>query len=362
MDPPDGPGAVRNPYEVLGVSPDASPEEIRDAYWRLVRFHRTEGETAWTATHLGEIQNAYELLSDPQRRAELDAANGRFASAPPQAPPSYQPDPPPSYQPEAPAAYQPEAPAAYEPEAPPFRPAEPGPPPRRSRNPVDRLTYRLPRPWRVAIDWIVTIAGAVAIVFAIKQWVVNPYRIPSSSMEPTLHCAGSPGCEARLSDRVLANRFIYRFRNPHRGEIVVFKTPPAAQARCGAGGTFVKRLIGLPGESWSERNGYVYIGGKKLNEPYIKPDRRDTETHEPQVVPKGTYFMMGDNRAQSCDSRVWGTVPRKNLIGEVFATYWPPNRISIYSTYVSIGLGALGLLRLPRKLGRRRGSKKTAVR
>ena len=78
MDQSDGAGAVRNPYEVLGVSPDASPEEIRDAYWRLVRFHRTEGEAAWMPTHLGEIQEAYEVLSDPSRRAELDAANGGF--------------------------------------------------------------------------------------------------------------------------------------------------------------------------------------------------------------------------------------------------------------------------------------------
>ena len=96
---------------------------------------------------------------------------------------------------------------------------------RHSRNPLDRLTAGLPRPWRIAIDWIVTIAGAIAIVLAIKAWVVNPYRIPSSSMEPTLHCARpGQGCEARLSDRVLANRFIYRFRDPHRGEIVVFNT------------------------------------------------------------------------------------------------------------------------------------------
>jgi signal peptidase I len=325
MDQPNGPGAVRNPYEVLGVSPDASPEEIRDAYWRLVRFHRTEGESAWMPIHLDEIQDAYDLLSDPSRRAELDAANGGFATPPAQTPPPHQPG------------------------APPFPPPE-ATPSRRSRNPIDRMTHRLPRPWRVAIDWIVTIAGAVAIVFAIKGWVVNPYRIPSSSMEPTLHCAGSQGCEARLSDRVLANRFIYRFRSPHRGEIVVFKTPPQAQARCGAGGTFVKRLIGLPGETWSERNGFVSIDGKKLNEPYIKADRRDTETHEPQKIAKGQYFMMGDNRAESCDSRVWGTVPRGNLIGEVFATYWPPNRISIYSAYVSLGLGLVGLLRLPRRL------------
>src|SRR5919201_3542985 len=114
-------------------------------------------------------------------------------------------------------------------------------PRKRSRNPLDRLTHRLPRPWRLAIDWIVTIAGAIGIVLAIKQWVVNPYRIPSSSMEPTLHCARpGPGCEARLSDRVLANRFIYHLRSPRRGEIIVFEPPRLAQERCGAGGVFVK--------------------------------------------------------------------------------------------------------------------------
>jgi signal peptidase I len=324
--------ATRNPYEVLAVSPNASVEEIRDAYWRLIRFYRTEGDPSspWTAAHLEEIQEAYELLSDPTRRAQLDAGDGGL--------PSYEPLSPP------PKPYVSSSERTI---------VEPAQPPRhRSRNPVDRLTWRLPRPWRITIDWIVTIAGAIAIVLAIKAWVVNPYRIPSSSMEPTLHCAGSPGCEARLSDRVLANRFIYHFRDPDRGEIIVFKTPPAAQRNCGAGGTFVKRLIGLPGETWSERNGFVYINGKKLNEPYIKANRRDSETHEPQKIRKGDYFMMGDNRSSSCDSRVWGPVPRENLIGEVFATYWPPNRISIYSTYLTIGLGALGLLRLPRRLRR----------
>jgi signal peptidase I len=331
MDPPESSG-VRNPYEVLGVSPDASGAEIIDAYWRLVRFHTTEGDPAWAAAHLAEIQRAYELLSDPAQRAALDASNGDFVAAPA---------------------------APTQPATMPAPAAEPAPR-RRSRNPVDRLTHRLPRPWRIAIDWIVTIAGAIAIVLAIKAWVVNPYRIPSSSMEPTLHCAGGPGCEARLSDRVLANRFIYHFRSPHRGEIVVFKTPPEAKARCGAGGTFVKRLIGLPRDRWAEKNGYVYINGKKLNEPYVKPDRRDTETHEPITIPKGMYFMMGDNRASSCDSRVWGPVPRKNLIGEVFATYWPPNRISIYSTYLSVGLALVGLLRLPRRV--RRHSRETRLR
>lgn len=198
------------------------------------------------------------------------------------------------------------------------------------RNPVDRLTQGLPHGWRVAIDWIVTIVGAVAIVLAVKTWVVNPYRIPSSSMEPGLHCArpGS-GCLAGFSDRVLANRFIYHLREPKRGDMVVFETPPLTEERCGgAGGTFVKRLIGLPGETWEERNGFVYINGRKLSEPYVRPGMRDSKTEPARKIPPGHYFMMGDNRPHSCDSRNWGPVPRKNLIGEVFAIYWPPNRIS----------------------------------
>ena len=200
------------------------------------------------------------------------------------------------------------------------------------RNPIDRLFPGLPHGWRVALDWIATIAGAIAIVLAIKAWVVNPYRIPSSSMEGTLHCARpGQGCEARFSDRVLANRFIYHFRKPRRGEIVVFETPALAKQRCGAGGTFVKRIIGLPGERVEVRvGGFVYIDGRKLDEPYITPQRRREDRNFSQwQVPAGQYFMMGDNRGSSCDSRVWGSVPRQNLIGEVFAVYWPPNRISL---------------------------------
>jgi signal peptidase I len=196
------------------------------------------------------------------------------------------------------------------------------------RGPIDRITAPLPPPWRTIVDWAITIVIAVAAVLLIKAFVVNPYRIPSSSMEPTLHCARpAPGCEARYSDRVLANRFIYHLRDPKRGDIVVFETPPQAAERCGAGGTFVKRLIGLPGETIEERKGSIYIDGKKLEEPYVPEDEADTNDYGPRKIPDGYYFMMGDNRAQSCDSRVWGPVPRANLIGEVFAVYWPPQRI-----------------------------------
>jgi signal peptidase I len=280
-------------YSVLGVMPDASTDEIKDAYYRRLRFDDDGTDTADARST--ELREAYEVLSDPALRRRYDASQGIGQTEAPQAP---------------------------------FDAPEPVVE-KRSRNPVTRATRNLPRGWRITIDWIVTIVGAIAIVLAIKAWVINPYRIPSSSMEPTLHCArpGS-GCESRFSDRVLANRFIYHFRKPHRGDIIVFKTPPLAKQRCGAGGTFVKRLIALPGERWEEKNGFIFINGKKLLEPYVKGDRRDTGTSYPiRKIPPGTYFMMGDNRTQSCDSREWGPVPRANLIGEVFAVYWPPNRI-----------------------------------
>jgi signal peptidase I len=239
-------------------------------------------------------------------------------------------------------------PSEYRPPPPPAPPFSwPMPPPSPAdvdqhhefHHPLDRVTGRLPRRLRIAVDWIVTIVGAVAIVLAIKAWVVNPYRIPSSSMEPTLHCArpGS-GCESRFSDRVLANRFIYHLRDPARGDIIVFKTPKAAESKCGAGGTFVKRLVGLPGETWEERDGVVYINAERLVEPYVRGDRRDSNTYGPRKIPEGRYFFMGDNRVQSCDSREWGAVPRENIIGEVFFVYWPPMRIGFRTALVLLGV------------------------
>ena len=151
----------------------------------------------------------------------------------------------------------------------------------------------------MTIDWLVTIVGAIAIVLAIKAWVVNPYRIPSSSMEPTLHCARpGPDCEARFSDRVLACRFCYRFWSPKRGDIIVFNTPPLAAVRCGAGGTFVKRLIGLPGDTWAERSGYVYINGKRLDEPYVKPERRDDRHDRADEDPEGAVLLHDGRQPQ----------------------------------------------------------------
>ena len=140
-------------------------------------------------------------------------------------------------------------------------------------------------------------------------------------MEPTLHCARPlAGCLGAYPDRLLVEAF--RSSDPSRGEIVAFKTPPAAALACGGeGGTFVKRLIGLPGDRSREQDGYVYINGAKLDEPYVAAKRRDSETIPEKTIPQGEYLMLGDNRASSCDSRRWGTVPRENLVGKVVKIY-----------------------------------------
>ena len=183
---------------------------------------------------------------------------------------------------------------------------------------------------RKALDWAGTIVLAVVFVLVFEAEVAKPYRIPSSSMEPTLHCAKpGPWCEAHFNDRVLVNRLAYRFGSPTRGQIVVFEAPPAT-SKCGpgdAGSTFVKRLIGLPGDTVTERNGTISVDGRPLRESYVEfRDHASGTWH----VPKGEYFFMGDDRVHSCDSRVWGSVPRKDLIGPVLLTYWPPDRISLH--------------------------------
>jgi signal peptidase I len=154
---------------------------------------------------------------------------------------------------------------------------------------------------------------------------------------------------------VLANRFIYHLRRPRRGEIIVFHAPRAA-ARAGCaekGDTFVKRLIGLPGERVREdARGAIWIDGRRLREPYVERTRAgDGYRGRRWRVPAHEYFMVGDNRTESCDSRAWGPVPRRSLIGEVFATYWPPNRIS---TNLLIAAGVVALLALAGAYVRRR--------
>jgi signal peptidase I len=180
---------------------------------------------------------------------------------------------------------------------------------------------------KAVFEWIVTLGFAVVFVLVFEAEVAQPFRVPTSSMEPTLACAHPGlGCTASFNDRVIVAKIVYRFRDPERGEIAVFHAPVAAKKACSEGGTYLKRVIGLPGERVSERDGYIYIDGKKLSEPYVTQWDRDSDTKSWPRLGKSEYFMMGDNRIESCDSRTWGPVARSAFIGPVVATYWPPQR------------------------------------
>jgi signal peptidase I len=193
---------------------------------------------------------------------------------------------------------------------------------------LDRSLSRLPKPLRTLMDWALTITLAAIAVLAFQAEVAKPYRIPSPSMEPTLHCAKPVGgCLSRVADRVIANRLVYRFHEPRRGDIVVFKASDRVEAACSASGTFIKRIVGLPGEKLSMRNGFVLINGVSHVEPYLRPGYRGRESGDWARVASESYFVLGDNRTISCDSRRWGVVRRDDIIGRAEVTYWPPNRI-----------------------------------
>ena len=189
-----------------------------------------------------------------------------------------------------------------------------------------------------AIEFVTIIAVALGLALGIQAFIVKPYRIPSGSMEPTL----------AIGQRVLVDRVSKHFTSFHRGDIVVFKPPKGAdsETQCGdpnkppdepcpkptpekSDTNFIKRIIGLPGDRLKVIKGHAYINGKELKEPYIRPDPSCpicTERRE-ITIPPGHFFMMGDNRGESDDSRDWGPVPKGWIIGKAFFTYWPPHRI-----------------------------------
>jgi signal peptidase I len=208
----------------------------------------------------------------------------------------------------------------------------------------------------------VIVALALGLALAIQAWLVKPYQIPSGSMEPTLD----------IGQRVLVNRFLYHFTDPSVGDIVVFHPPEGAEeesvgGECGApplegepcakpteeesNENFIKRLVAGPGDTVRVIHGQAIVNGKAVpaaneaaeNENVwrqcgkplprsawssVRPDG-NCNFPKPIVVPPDHYFMMGDNRPFSKDSRYWGPIPRSWIIGKAFATYWPPDRIGL---------------------------------
>jgi signal peptidase I len=189
-------------------------------------------------------------------------------------------------------------------------------------------------------ELVLIVATALLLALLIQAFVVKPYRIPSGSMLPTLH----------INQRVLVNRIGVHFGAPSVGQIIVFHPPknfdagcadptegpdePAAQAcdvaqSAPSSQTFIKRLVGLPGDHIRIVNGHVIRNGVPERDPYVVPCRGSSACSFPTTIkiPPGEYYMMGDNRPDSEDSRYWGPVPRKWIIGRAVLTYWPPGRL-----------------------------------
>lgn len=161
---------------------------------------------------------------------------------------------------------------------------------------------------------LAAIGAACALGTAGATGPTRRWLVASSAMEPNLHCARpGVGCLADAADVLLARPL--QPGEPPRGAIVVFRAPLLAARRCGAAGTFIKRVVAIGGDRWSERNGFVYVNGHRLSETYVQPSRRDTRTVPALRVPSGRYFLMGDNRVISCDSREWGTAARSAISG-----------------------------------------------
>lgn len=174
---------------------------------------------------------------------------------------------------------------------------------------------------RQLLEFALTLTVAFVVVFGfIKPAVADAYRIPTPSMEPTLH-----GCEGCRNDRVLANKFVYRFTEPERGHVVVFEGVEDDRL-------LIKRVVGVSGDEIQLKHGTLYINGEQREEPYVNakpcvPYMPKTCDFGPVRVPEGRIFVMGDNRVKSHDSRFPGAVPIENVEGEAFLRYWPLNRI-----------------------------------
>lgn len=168
--------------------------------------------------------------------------------------------------------------------------------------------------WLVELVELVVVAGSAAML--IRTFVAMVSVVPTGSMIPTL----------MIGDRLIVDRVTYRFRDPVRGEIVVFQSVVDDK-------DYVKRLVGMPGETIVISNGMVYANQKEVFFAGVNIQQDDPQSDianmGPYVIPAGHYFMMGDNRNNSRDSRFWGTVPRRNIFGKALFTFWPFNRMQV---------------------------------
>ena len=174
---------------------------------------------------------------------------------------------------------------------------------------------------RSIVEWGIVVVVAVAISLLLRAFAFQTFFVPSGSMEPTLW----PG------DRIVVDKLAVEFGTINIGDIVVFHAPAAVKTDCGdAVSDLVKRVIGVPGDHIYSKGNTIYVNGKALDQKWsVFPTMGPTPVPN-MVVPAGQYFMMGDNHADSCDSRTWGTVPRSLIIGKVFVRIWPLTKVNWY--------------------------------
>ena len=165
-----------------------------------------------------------------------------------------------------------------------------------------------------ALEYLVILLVSFALVFGfVRPFVMEAFWIPSGSMIPTLE----------IGDRVLVNKFIYRFTEPKRGDIIVFTSVDDPEE------DLIKRVVALPGDTVAVRHGHLILNGERQKEPFLNKNLPDRSFYAKTTVPKGHVFVMGDNRGNSADSRVFGPLPKKNIEGEAFLRFWPPHRIGL---------------------------------
>jgi signal peptidase I len=170
---------------------------------------------------------------------------------------------------------------------------------------------------RNTLEWVAVIIGAVVVALLIKTFVVQAFRIPSESMVPTLE----------MGDRVLVNKLSYDAHDLNRGDVVVFERPPSLPAGPDDPKDLIKRVIGLPGDELQTKDGQLYVNGRLLEEPYLPEGTATFGIDEPLVVPEGQVLVLGDNRQNSSDGRVFGPIDEDSVIGRAFVVMWPLGRI-----------------------------------
>jgi signal peptidase I len=182
------------------------------------------------------------------------------------------------------------------------------------------LAPKASSPPRKAVEWLVIIAVAVLVAVLLRAFVLQTFFIPSASMEPTL----------QIGDRIIVSKLSYKLHGIHRGDMIVFARPPAENCGGEPVADLVKRVIGLPGETIASQGNDVLINGKPITQDWQSKGSPLGPPIRSQRIPNNAVFVMGDNRTNSCDSRMWGPVNQSLVVGHVVLRIWPISQFHVF--------------------------------